>query len=124
MMARIKGKDTKPELAVRGIAHRLGYRFRIHRKDLSGSPDLVFPRLKLAVFVHGCFWHRHDDCRYAYVPKTNLEFWARKFKSNVARDAKVKGELESMGWRVAIIWECETADVVELRKALSAILAS
>ncbi len=124
MMASIKGKSTKPELVVRRMAHRLGYRFRLHRKDLPGSPDLVFPRLKLAVFVHGCFWHRHKACRYAYSPKTNVEFWDRKFKNNVLRDVRAKEGLEDMGWRVAIIWECETQDPVELRKTLSAIVVS
>ncbi|MBG0794457.1 DNA mismatch endonuclease Vsr [Methylocystis sp. H62] len=124
MMAGIKGKSTKPELAVRRMAHQLGYRFRLHSKDLPGSPDLVFPRLKLAVFVHGCFWHRHEACRYAYSPKTNVEFWDRKFKNNVLRDIRAKEGLEDMGWRVAIIWECETQDPVDLRKTVSAILAS
>ena len=121
-MAGIKGKSTKPELAVRRMTHKLGYRFRLHRKDLPGSPDMVFPRLKLAVFVNGCFWHRHDDCRYASTPKTNIEFWIRKFETNVLRDQRARVRLEAMGWRVAIIWECETANAVELHKALSAIL--
>lgn len=122
MMARIKGKSTKPEIAVRQEAYRLGYRFKLHRQDLPGSPDLAFSRLKLVVFVNGCFWHRHRNCKYAYNPKTNIEFWTRKFKNNVDRDKKVKNELEGMGWRVATIWECETADVVALRRTVSAIL--
>lgn len=124
MMGGIKGKNTKPELKVRRMAHDLGFRFRLHRKDLPGSPDLVFPRLKLAVFVHGCFWHRHEYCQYAYSPKTNVEFWTRKFKNNVRRDTWAREGLEAMDWRVAIIWECETADAVELRKYLYAILTS
>lgn len=124
VMARIKGKSTKPELIVRRLAHQLGYRFRLHRKDLPGSPDLVFPRLKLAVFVNGCFWHRHKDCRFSYSPKTNVEFWARKFTNNVLRDERAKEGLEAMGWRVAVIWECETANLAELRKSFSAILAA
>jgi DNA mismatch endonuclease (patch repair protein) len=124
MMSRIKGKDTKPELMVRRVAHDLGFRFRLYRKDLPGSPDLVFPRLKLALFVHGCLWHRHEDCRYAYSPKTNVEFWTRKFKNNVLRDIRAREGLEAMGWRVAVIWECETADAVELRQNLRAILTS
>jgi DNA mismatch endonuclease, patch repair protein len=123
MMARIKGKSTKPELVVRQMAHRLGYRFRLHQRNLPGSPDLVFPRLKLAIFVNGCFWHRHVNCKHAYDPKTNVEFWTRKFRNNVLRDKKMKEELEKMGWRVAIIWECKTADAVALRRALSAILS-
>lgn len=123
IMARIKGKSTKPELIVRRTAHRLGYRFRLHRKDLPGSPDLVFPRLRLAVFVNGCFWHRHQNCRYAYTPKTNVEFWARKFQNNILRDTRAKKQLEDMGWRVAIVWECETPNVIQLRNTLATILA-
>lgn len=121
MMSRIKGKGTKPEVMVRRMAHALGFRFRLHRRDLPGSPDLVFPRLGLVIFVNGCFWHRHENCRYAYTPKTNVEFWARKFENNVRRDKVSTEELEGKGWRVAVIWECETADVVALRKTLSAI---
>lgn len=124
MMARIRGKSTKPELIVRRVAHRLGYRFRLHRKDLPGSPDVVFPRLRLAVFVNGCFWHRHRNCRYAYNPKTNVEFWVRKFQNNVLRDTRAKEELEDMGWRVLIIWECETANVNQLRNTLVTTLGS
>ncbi len=123
-MARIRGKSTKPELIVRRMAHGLGYRFRLHRKDLPGSPDLVFPRLRLAVFVNGCFWHRHRNCRYTYTPKTNVEFWIHKFQSNVLRDTRVEEQLEDMGWRIAIIWECETANVTQLRNTLATILAS
>lgn len=110
IMSRIRGRNTKPELVVRRTAHRLGYRFRLHRRDLPGSPDLVFPRPKKVIFVHGCFWHRHDGCRLAYEPKSNVEFWQKKFKSNIERDIRVKGELERMGWDVLTIWECETVD--------------
>ena len=124
MMARIKGKGTKPELLVRQMAHRFGYRFRLYQRNLPGSPDLVFPRLKLVIFVNGCFWHRHENCKYAYNPKTNVEFWTCKFKNNVLRDKKVKKELEGMGWRVANVWECETANAVVLRRMLSSILRS
>ncbi|WP_424957108.1 very short patch repair endonuclease [Hyphomicrobium sp. 1Nfss2.1] len=123
MMARIRGKSTKPELIVRRTAHQLGYRFRLHRKQLPGTPDLSFPRLRLAVFVNGCFWHRHPNCRYAYTPKSNIDFWTRKFSNNVQRDIRAKEQLESMGWRVAVIWECETADSLALRDTLSTILA-
>jgi DNA mismatch endonuclease (patch repair protein) len=118
IMSRIRGKGTKPELDVRKAAHRLGYRFRLHRSDLPGSPDLVFPSKKIALFVHGCFWHRHEDCRYCYRPKSNIEFWQRKFKNNITRDGCVKVELERMGWRVAIIWECEVADSYSLNRKL------
>jgi DNA mismatch endonuclease (patch repair protein) len=110
MMRRIRGKGTKPELVVRKAAHKLGYRFRLHKTELPGTPDLVFSSRNVAVFVHGCFWHRHQDCRYCYNPKSNIEFWKEKFKNNVARDERAKRELERLGWRVAIIWECETAD--------------
>jgi DNA mismatch endonuclease (patch repair protein) len=122
MMSRIRTRGTKPELVVRSTAHRLGYRFRLHVKDLPGSPDLVFPGRKLALFVHGCFWHRHHGCACAYRPKSNIAFWEGKFKNNVARDKRVLGELEEMGWRVAIIWECETANPDGLRKELKELL--
>jgi DNA mismatch endonuclease (patch repair protein) len=122
IMRRIPGKGTKPEIAVRKVAHRLGYRFRLHRRDLPGSPDLVFPRRKVALFVHGCFWHRHAACRFAYTPKSNIEFWQTKLKKNVARDARAQEELKWLGWRVAIIWECETADFISLGLKLRNIL--
>ena len=108
MMSRIQGRDTAPEIAVRRIAHGLGFRFRLYRKDLPGRPDLVFPRHRAVVFVHGCFWHRHGGCRYAYTPKTRVRFWAEKFRRNVARDRQQEERLRSLGWRVLVIWECET----------------
>ena len=110
IMSRIRGRDTEPELAVRSIAHRLGFRFRLHRRDLPGSPDVVFPRHRAVVFVHGCFWHRHGGCRYAYEPKSRIRFWTKKFESNVARDAQNEAALRDLGWRVLVIWECETGD--------------
>jgi DNA mismatch endonuclease (patch repair protein) len=122
IMGRIPGKETKPEIAVRKAAHRLGYRFRLHRRDLPGTPDIVFPSKKIALFVHGCYWHRHDSCRFSYNPKSNIEFWQTKFKNNVARDARAKHELERLGWRVAVIWECETAEFVSLSAKLREIL--
>ena len=100
----------------------LGYRYRLHRRDLPGSPDLVFPRLKIAAFVHGCFWHRHAGCKYSYNPKSNVEFWSRKFHNNVARDERVKGELERLGWQVIVIWECQTIDFNSLKMTLKAYL--
>lgn len=121
-MARISCKGTKPELTVRKLAHSLGYRFRLHRRDLPGSPDLVFPGRKLVLFVHGCFWHRHEGCRFAYTPKSNVEFWQTKFKNNVARDERAERELERLGWRVATLWECETTDFNGLRLKLRDIL--
>ena len=121
-MGSIRGKDTEPEVLVRSAVHALGYRFRLHRRDLPGTPDLVFVGKKTALFVHGCFWHRHADCKYSYHPKSNVEFWERKFKSNVARDKRVEAELEQLGWRVGVIWECEASDPDKMRRKLKAVL--
>lgn len=110
LMGRIRGKDTKPEMVVRHIAHRLGFRFRLHRNDLAGRPDLVFPGRRKVVFVHGCYWHRHPGCRLAYQPKSNEQFWTAKFAANVARDQKALADLRSHGWDSLVIWECETKD--------------
>jgi DNA mismatch endonuclease (patch repair protein) len=110
LMSRVKSKNTSPELRVRRVAHSLGLRFRLHREDLPGRPDLVFPRHKVAVFVHGCFWHRHPGCRKASMPKSRTEYWQRKFDANVSRDATAERELPRLGWRVLIFWECETRD--------------
>lgn len=107
-MSRIRGRNTKPEMLVRRSAHALGYRFRLHRKDLPGSPDLVFPSRKIALFVHGCFWHRHEDCRIAYMPKSNETFWQDKFARNVERDRKAMCALEALGWTPMVVWECQT----------------
>src|SRR4051812_25200282 len=107
-MSRIRGKDTKPELLVRSELHRRGYRFRLHCRTLPGCPDLVLHKHRLAVFVHGCFWHRHQNCKFAYSPKSRRTFWAAKFCRNVERDAEVFRDLRRLGWRVAVIWECET----------------
>ena len=109
-MSRIRSRDTGPELAVRRTAYRMGFRFRLYRRDLPGTPDLTFPRHRLAVFVHGCFWHRHSGCRFAYSPKSRVEFWMKKFKQNVTRDRRNRAALQNLGWRVAVIWECETRD--------------
>ena len=106
MMAGIRGKDTKPELALRRSLHALGFRYRLHAKGILGKPDLVLPKYKAVIFVHGCFWHRHPGCRYASTPATRPEFWASKFSSNVARDSAVRSALLLAGWRVAAIWEC------------------
>ena len=105
MMARIKGKNTGPELMVRRTAHAMGYRFRLHQRKLPGSPDLVFPRLKLALFVHGCFWHGHD-CRFFRLPATRREFWHSKIECNRANDRKAVDALLGSGWRVYVVWEC------------------
>ena len=122
IMSRIKGRNTKPELIVRRIAHGLGFRFRLHRGDLPGSPDMVFPRYRTVVFVHGCFWHRHHGCRYAYRPKSRIQFWTKKFEENVARDTRNEMALRDLGWRVLVIWECETKDKAAIRAQLLAHL--
>jgi len=106
-MARIRGKNTAPEMALRQALHALGLRFRLHSKELPGKPDLIFPKFKAIVFVHGCFWHRHTACKIATIPKSNTEFWAAKFDKNVTRDAMTVDLLKSKGWRVFVVWECE-----------------
>ena len=118
-MSRIKGKNTKPEIAVRSMLHRAGYRFRLHGRKLPGSPDIVLARHKTVVFVHGCFWHRHEGCKYTTTPKTRTEFWSDKFRKNVERDARQQRELREMGWRVLIVWECELRDLETLKKRLN-----
>lgn len=120
LMSRVKGRDTTPEMRVRRAAHAIGLRFRLHRKDLPGTPDLIFPKHRIAIFVHGCFWHRHEGCRKASIPKSRPDFWQRKFDSNTARDTLAVQRLEAMGWQVAIIWECETKDHATLTSRLSA----
>lgn len=106
MMAGIGGRDTKPELIVRRALHAAGFRYRLHRRDLPGKPDLVLPRHRAVIFVHGCFWHRHGDCRYATTPATRTAFWKEKFDRNVERDRRIERQLTELGWRVATIWEC------------------
>lgn len=107
IMRRVKGKNTKPEVWVRSVLHRIGYRFRLHRKDLPGNPDIVLPRYRAVIFVHGCFWHQHPGCRKATIPKNNREYWERKLQRNVQRDQTAKASLEKLGWRVLTLWECE-----------------
>jgi DNA mismatch endonuclease (patch repair protein) len=106
MMASIRGADTSPELFVRKILHSLGFRFRLHHRDLPGRPDIVLPKHKLVIFVHGCFWHQHPGCRYAYSPKSNRSFWRKKLRGNVDRDRRVLSDLQASGWRTVIVWEC------------------
>ena len=110
LMSRVRGKNTSPEIRTRRCAHAMGLRFRLHRKDLPGKPDIVFPRHRLVIFVHGCFWHRHPHCPKASTPKSRTEYWEAKFAANVARDARVSQALISKGWCVGIVWECETRD--------------
>lgn len=121
-MRRVKGKDTTPEMTVRRALTRLGARYRLHRKDLPGSPDIVMAGRGLVLFVHGCFWHGHDCPRGARVPKQNRDYWTAKVARNVARDANSRGELEAQGWRVETIWECELKDQFRLEVRLSAVL--
>ena len=106
-MSAIKSKNTKPEIAVRKLLHSMGYRFRLHRKDLPGSPDIVLPKYKTVIFVHGCFWHRHENCKYATTPKTRKEFWEKKFRENINRDNLNQANLSLKGWKIIIIWECQ-----------------
>jgi DNA mismatch endonuclease, patch repair protein len=106
MMAGIRGKDTQPEMALRRALHVRGFRFRLHSKNVPGRPDLIFRKYRAVVFVHGCFWHRHTDCRYSTMPATRPDFWQAKFKTNVARDSTVRATLIEAGWRVATVWEC------------------
>ena len=106
-MSRIRGKDTKPEIVLRSLMHRAGFRYRLHDKSLPGKPDIVLPKHKTAIFVNGCYWHRHKDCPKATTPKTNTAFWGKKFKDTIARDARKRSELVENDWRVITIWECE-----------------
>lgn len=119
-MSRIKGRDTGPELRLRSLLHRAGFRFRLHAKDLPGKPDIVLPKYRTAIFVHGCFWHRHEGCRHATTPSTRADFWQDKFATNVNRDERNRTALEAAGWRVETIWECELkADPLGIVQRLS-----
>lgn len=121
-MSRIGAKDTKPELIVRRILHWMGYRYRLHALELPGKPDIVFRPRKKAIFVHGCFWHRHPGCSKATMPKTRQEFWQEKFRKNVQRDLAVRQQLSDLGWSCLVVWECETSDADQLSSRLSAFL--
>jgi DNA mismatch endonuclease, patch repair protein len=123
-MASIRSKDMKPEMAVRKTAHAAGFRFRLHRKDLPGKPDLVFPKYKAVIFVHGCFWHQHSEprCLDGRPPKSNLAYWGPKLERNVKRDAEAHAKLAEIGWRTLIIWECETKDKEALRLRIAEFL--
>ena len=114
-MSAIKSKNTKPEIKVRKILHSMGYRFRLHSKDLPGSPDIVLPKYKTVIFVHGCFWHRHENCKYASTPKTRKEFWNKKFTENKKRDSEIQEKIKILDWRSVVIWECETKNIENLR---------
>ena len=108
VMSAVKGKDTSPEVRVRKALHANGYRFRLHRKDLPGKPDIVLPKYNTCIFVHGCFWHQHTGCKRATLPTTRRKFWKKKFQANRKRDSQVIKQLEKLGWHVCIIWECKT----------------
>jgi DNA mismatch endonuclease, patch repair protein len=118
-MSRIRDKDTKPELVVRSMLHQMGYRFRLHRSDLPGKPDIVLPKYKIVIQVYGCFWHRHQGCKMAYIPKTRKHFWMEKFTKNVERDRKQQKQLEKLGWQLLVVWECETNNLKRLANKLS-----
>jgi DNA mismatch endonuclease (patch repair protein) len=122
VMRRVKGKDTGPELKLRRLLTRLGLRYRLHRKDLPGKPDVVMAGRRTVVFMHGCFWHGHDCARGARAPKANAEYWTAKISRNVARDRRVQGELAEAGWRPLVVWECELKDEAALEARLKAEL--
>jgi len=124
VMRQVKGRNTTPEMTVRKVLTKLGVRYRLHRKDLPGNPDIVMPGRKLALFVHGCFWHGHDCARGARVPKQNRDYWVAKVARNVARDAKSREALAALGWRVETIWECELKDAAALEQRLTDLLHS
>tara|TARA_B100000674_G_scaffold410126_1_gene357831 strand:+ start:97 stop:519 length:423 start_codon:yes stop_codon:yes gene_type:complete len=123
-MSAIKSKNTKPEIAVRKLLHSMGYRFRLHSKDLPGSPDIVLPKYKTVIFVHGCFWHRHDNCKYASTPKTRQEFWNKKFTTNIDRDLVIQNKIKNLNWRSIVIWECETKNMENLRYKIIDVLVN
>jgi DNA mismatch endonuclease (patch repair protein) len=122
LMANVRSKDTSTERAVRRIVHALGFRFRLHKKDLPGKPDLVFASKKKVIFVHGCFWHRHSGCKYASTPKTKIGFWTEKFERNTLRDRMVKKKLKKLGWTSLVIWQCELKKINALKSKIKKFL--
>lgn len=121
-MSRIRSRDTGPERAVRSLLHQMGFRFRLRQRHLPGSPDIVLPKFATAVFVHGCFWHRHEGCPMTTTPRTNAGFWAEKFQRNVERDRRVEEQLRAVGWKVLVVWQCELADKGALEERLRMFL--
>jgi DNA mismatch endonuclease (patch repair protein) len=121
LMARIRSGNTKPEIAVRKLLHALGYRFRLRRRDLPGKPDIVLSRHRLVIFVHGCFWHQHPGCRLASKPKTRQDYWGPKLAGNVRRDRVAQDALRSLGWRVTVVWECDTRDPQTLMNTILSV---
>lgn len=123
VMARVKGSNTRPELLVRSLIHRMGFRFRLHQRDLPGCPDIVLPRHRKVIFIHGCFWHGHEGCPRSARPASNREFWEKKLSGNIERDKKNLLELKKLGWKVLIVWTCETKDAEGLSGILSRFLS-
>lgn len=121
-MRKVRGRDTTPEMIVRRFLHGKGYRFRIHARDIPGRPDIVFRGRRKAIFVHGCFWHRHEGCKRTTTPKTRRKFWEDKFSANQKRDANVVSSLQHEGWEVIVVWECETEDIDRLESRLVSFL--
>ena len=122
-MSRIRSANTKPELLVRSILHKHGFRFRLNRRDLPGTPDIVLPKYRSVVFVHGCFWHRHEGCKFAYTPKSRPEWWAEKFEGNRFRDQRTSKALRELGWKVIVVWECESRQLDTLIRRLKKMLS-
>lgn len=122
MMSQVRAKDTEPEKIVRSILHGMGYRYRLYSKYLPGKPDIVLSRHEKIIFVHGCFWHGHKDCDKAKRPSSNVSFWNKKLDSNIARDALIRRQLESDGWKILVIWECETYDSAELKSKINTFM--
>ena len=123
-MSRIRGSDTSPERLVRSLLHSMGYRFRLHQKNLPARPDIVLSSRRTVILVHGCYWHRHAGCRFAYTPKTNRQFWEAKFQENVTRDMRQCRRLEDLGWTVITVWECETKNSAVLTERLQTSIPS
>ena len=121
-MRRIRSKDTNPELVLRSLIHRLGYRFRLHRRDLPGHPDIVFPALRKVIFMHGCFWHQHPGCREGRMPGSRVDYWRPKLDRNLIRDAANQSRLKEEGWKVLVIWECELKDLAAVKKTVTEFL--
>ncbi|MEW6535545.1 MAG: DNA mismatch endonuclease Vsr [Candidatus Auribacterota bacterium] len=121
-MSKIRSNNTRPEMIVRRLLHSLGFRFRLHRKDLPGKPDIVLPKFMTVIFIHGCFWHRHSGCARCTTPKSNLDYWEQKFQKNIQRDHDNQSALIKAGWNVLVIWECETKDTETLQKNIVSFL--
>lgn len=122
IMGRVHSKDTRPEMLVRRLVHSMGYRYRLHRKDLPGTPDMVFRGRRKVIFINGCFWHRHEGCALARIPKSRVDFWEQKLEANKARDARTIQALQEAGWDVLTVWECQLRDIVTLQSTIVAFL--